>query len=202
MKSIQNSLIQVQLWPPIATMSYDQQQSQQQEQVSKQQERWQIGNTEGIGNIDQLNMIDPNPIQIIDNTSAEDPAPGDVLSVRNVYIDSYSLIEGNYNDKTGAYVIWNIHLELQMPNTNAVSTVKIHKRYSQIERFRTALVHRFPSRIKQLPALPPKSFISKFRNSFLDKRKKGLEYFLVSVFLNPFFLQKEHNDILLKFLKQ
>lgn len=42
-----------------------------------------------------------------------------------------------------------------------------------------------------IPELPPKSVISRFRESFLEKRRKGIEYFLLNVLLNPVFCDLE-----------
>lgn len=45
----------------------------------------------------------------------------------------------------------------------------------------------FPLSEASLPALPPKGVFMKFKSNFLEKRKKGLQYFLNCVLLNPEF---------------
>ena len=54
----------------------------------------------------------------------------------------------------------------------------IRKRYSEFDEFRRKLVQSFPNFEAAVPALPPKSVISKFRPQFLRKRRIGLQYFL------------------------
>lgn len=56
--------------------------------------------------------------------------------------------------------------------------MNIRKRYSEFDDFRHQLIHTFPNFEAAVPALPPKSVISKFRPKFLEKRRAGLQYFL------------------------
>lgn len=59
--------------------------------------------------------------------------------------------------------------------------MNIRKRYSEFDDFRYRLVQTFPGFEAAVPALPPKSVISKFRPRFLEKRRAGLQYFLKCV---------------------
>lgn len=62
----------------------------------------------------------------------------------------------------------------------------IRKRYSEFDELRQRLVKTFPNSTKKsLPPLPPKSAIYKFRPKFLERRRQGLQYFLICVMLNP-----------------
>jgi hypothetical protein len=65
--------------------------------------------------------------------------------------------------------------------------MNIRKRYSEFDDFRYRLVQTFPGFEAAVPALPPKSVISKFRPRFLEKRRAGLQYFLNCILLNPEF---------------
>lgn len=56
--------------------------------------------------------------------------------------------------------------------------MNIRKRYSEFDDFRQRLVQTFPNFEAAVPALPPKSIISRFRPRFLEKRRAGLQYFL------------------------
>jgi hypothetical protein len=56
--------------------------------------------------------------------------------------------------------------------------MNIRKRYSEFDEFRSRLIRTFPNFEAAVPELPPKSVISKFRPSFLEKRRAGLQYFL------------------------
>lgn len=56
--------------------------------------------------------------------------------------------------------------------------MNICKRYSEFDDLRSRLLRGFPRFEGAVPELPPKSLISKFRPSFLEKRRAGLQYFL------------------------
>lgn len=76
----------------------------------------------------------------------------------------------------------------------------IESRYSEFETLRNELISTFPKAAQSLPALPPKSIFcqlwilallkipwtdtsaDRFRPSFLEKRRAGLEYFLKFVY--------------------
>ena len=60
--------------------------------------------------------------------------------------------------------------------------MNIRKRYSEFDEFRRQLVQSFPNSEAAMPALPPKSVISRFRPRFLEKRRAGLQYFLKWVY--------------------
>jgi PX domain-containing protein len=63
--------------------------------------------------------------------------------------------------------------------------MNICKRYSEFDDLRHRLMMTFPDFEAAVPPLPPKSVISKFRPSFLDKRRQGLQYFLKYAHPNP-----------------
>lgn len=65
--------------------------------------------------------------------------------------------------------------------------IVIHKRYSDIYRLRQQIWYAFPSLRHSIPDLPPKSIVSRFREKFLESRRKGLEFFLLNILLNPVF---------------
>lgn len=65
--------------------------------------------------------------------------------------------------------------------------MKINKRYSEFDQLRAELVKSFPQSESAIPALPRKSFISRYRPEFLEKRRVGLANFLNCVLLNPEF---------------
>ncbi|KAK7754979.1 hypothetical protein SLS62_003063 [Diatrype stigma] len=76
----------------------------------------------------------------------------------------------------GAFVVYNIRVE-----TLNGGYLNIRKRYSEFDDFRWRLIRTFPGFEAAVPELPPKSFISKFRPRFLEKRRAGLQYFLKCV---------------------
>lgn len=155
--------------------------------------------------------MNPDPIQLIDRTQNPDENSAGVWA-KNVHIDDYSLIQGS--SKAGAYVVWTVHIETMGPtsmrtynnggdsnNINSIArngssgtiggggggVITIRKRYSEFDELRDQLRYAFPRRRNEIPDLPPKSVVSKFRAAFLESRRKGLEYFLLCILLNPVF---------------
>lgn len=63
----------------------------------------------------------------------------------------------------------------------------IQKRYNDFFTLREHLTMTFPLSDASIPPLPPKGVVAKFRPNFLERRKKGLQYFLNCVVLNPEF---------------
>lgn len=91
---------------------------------------------------------------------------------RSVEVTDHVVVNGSATN-IGAFVVWNIRVQtLSGPYMN------IRKRYSEFDDFRRALVETFPAFEAAVPALPPKSVISRFRPRFLEKRRAGLQYFL------------------------
>lgn len=65
-----------------------------------------------------------------------------------------------------------------MPRLPQRSYLTVRKRYSEFDELRAQLMLSFPSFGAAVPGLPPKSIISRFRPTFLEKRRAGLQYFL------------------------
>ncbi|PPJ51234.1 hypothetical protein CBER1_08047 [Cercospora berteroae] len=59
--------------------------------------------------------------------------------------------------------------------------------YSEFDRLRTDLIRAFPHAEAQIPELPRKSVVSRFRPRFLEHRKNGLAHFMNCILLNPEF---------------
>lgn len=155
-----------------------------------------MGRLQGLGNPDELQQVNPDPIQLIDNRSTPVPEAGEVWA-SDVHVDDYSLIQGS--TKAGAYVVWTIHIDaVSNRSDGAGGVITIRKRYSEFDVFREQLRYAFPDRRNEIPDLPPKSVVSKFRTGFLEARRKGLEYFLLCVLLNPVFAR---SPIVKKFVR-
>lgn len=157
---------------------------------------------------DDLTLVSPDPIQLIDRTQFPDENSSGVWA-KNVSVSGYSLIQGA--TKSGAYVVWTINIETLRVGTVsrplqgedphdginnslrrgdtalAGSVITIRKRYSDFVKLRDQLQYAFPRRKNEIPALPPKSMVSKFRDQFLESRRKGLQYFFLCILLNPLF---------------
>ncbi|KAI6827674.1 hypothetical protein KC340_g10708 [Hortaea werneckii] len=138
-----------------------------------------------------------HPISLEDHTTdtAAHP-PSESCWAQSVTIDSYTILTGPTG--IGAYVVWSCSISVlpqtttttsncssSHPNSNAI--LHLRKRYSEFDALRTNLVRSFPHAEAMIPALPRKSFVSKFRPWFLEQRRLGLEHFLNCILLNPEF---------------
>ncbi|GME84989.1 unnamed protein product [Ambrosiozyma monospora] len=102
---------------------------------------------------------------------------GDIWCVNCFVGEPYS-IEGTNG---GKYTLWQIELD-----TVRGGRIRIRKRYNDFVRLREQLVRKY-GRQTVVMRLPPKTvmFQDRFNKVFLEKRRKGLDYWLHSVVLNP-----------------
>ncbi|CAL3972420.1 unnamed protein product [Diplocarpon coronariae] len=119
-------------------------------------------------------------ITLQDNTDSGD-SKNKACWARSVYITDFVVINGS-STNIGAFVVWNINVD-----TLRGGSLRIRKRFSEFDDLRNKLLQTFPKSAAAMPPLPPKSVISKFRPKFLEDRRKGLQYFLNCVLLNPEF---------------
>lgn len=126
----------------------------------------------------------PQPILIVDQThpSSDNIDKYGRTWARAVHINEYEIIgpESSMGLSVGAYVTWVITIQ-----TLRGSEIRICRRYSEFVRLRDKLMAQYPQHSSEIPELPAKSIISRFRDSFLEARRKRLEYFLLCVLLNP-----------------
>ncbi|KAL1985719.1 hypothetical protein VTN96DRAFT_7467 [Rasamsonia emersonii] len=102
------------------------------------------------------------------------------LWAKSVTIDDHVVVHGKTG--VGAYVVWICKIEMLEGGP-----MMIRMRYSEFDELRNLLLAAFPHAKSALPPLPPKSALFKFRPSFLESRRVGLQYFLNCVLLNPEF---------------
>ncbi|KAI5812169.1 Phox homologous domain-containing protein [Pyronema omphalodes] len=145
-------------------------------------------------NLGELQHLPPIPITLEDHTEI----PGKLtagLWARSAAVVDYTVVEGTGSRlggfgglaagrgiSRGAFVSWTCEIV-----TFEGARFTVRKRYASFYQLRIALKATFPRSVQYLPALPPKSLISKFRPKFLETRRQGLSYFLESVLLNPEF---------------
>ncbi|KAI0903309.1 Phox-like protein [Ustulina deusta] len=120
-------------------------------------------------------------ITLRDNENSGIDDRGIACWAKSVEVTDYVTVNGSTTN-IGAFVVWNIRVE----HFNG-SFMYIRKRYSEFDDLRWRLMRTFPGFEAAVPELPPKSFISKFRPKFLEKRRAGLQYFLTCIMLNPEF---------------
>ncbi|KAI9263447.1 Phox homologous domain-containing protein [Phascolomyces articulosus] len=63
--------------------------------------------------------------------------------------------------------------------------ISVRKRYSDFVDLRDELVKRYPRLKTSIPKLPPKKVVGKFTPSFVEQRRRDLEYFFKYVVLHP-----------------
>ncbi|RMJ11503.1 hypothetical protein BHE90_006362 [Fusarium euwallaceae] len=139
------------------------------------------GHQRSASNMSAESVLPAGAISLRDNEANEHDDRNNACWAKSVEIVSYTVVNGSTTN-IGAFVVWNIRVE-----TLNGSYMNIRKRYSEFDDFRFRLVQTFPGFEAAVPALPPKSVISKFRPRFLEKRRAGLQYFLNCILLNPEF---------------
>lgn len=89
-------------------------------------------------------------------------------------------IKGFYSvgEKAGGFVVFDCEIQ-----TREGPIIRTLKRYSAFVRLRSDLLRAFPALV--IPRLPPKSSLAKFRQSFLERRRQQLSFWLTTVLLHP-----------------
>ncbi|KAM0755176.1 Phox-like protein [Meredithblackwellia eburnea MCA 4105] len=89
-------------------------------------------------------------------------------------------IRGFYSvgEKAGGFVVFDCEI-----TTREGAVIRALRRYSAFVRLRNDLVRSFPRLL--VPRLPPKSSLAKFRQSFLERRRQQLSFWLTTVLLHP-----------------
>lgn len=65
------------------------------------------------------------------------------------------------------------------------TTIIVEKRYSEFVNLRKELCSMFPQYKKNIPKLPRKKMVGKFKKSFVEHRRHHLEYFVTYIALHP-----------------
>jgi len=141
---------------------------------------WVHSHQRSVSNI-SVESIASGGITLKDNTNGDNDSKNKACWAKSVHIEDHVVINGNRTG-IGAFVVWNIKVE-----TLHGGSMSIRKRYSEFDDLRHKLIQTFPYSEGAMPALPPKSLISKFRPKFLENRRAGLQYFLNCILLNPEF---------------
>ncbi|KAM3123760.1 hypothetical protein CJJ07_005225 [Candidozyma auris] len=142
-----------------------------------------------------LNSVAPVPIELTDDTMSASQFD-DSSRITDVLVGDYHIVSG---DSAPQYVVWSIRIVV---NGASHSSIVLYKRYSDIDHFRRELVKAFPK--DSIPPLPPKDSFSLsrmwFSDSWLESRRRGLQWFMTYVLLNP---KYQHSPVITQFvLKQ
>lgn len=141
-----------------------------------------------------LRKVNPMPIEL--NKNDDIPLPS-LSHITNVMVGEYHHIAG---DAGPSYLVWTIKVIL---NNSLHSSLLIYKRYSELLSFRDDLINHFHEYSSDIPPLPPKDSINFGRfmlsDTWLENRRKGIQWFLSNILLNPKF---QNTDIVKKFILQ
>lgn len=142
--------------------------------------------------LSQLNRLLPVPITLEDRT----PPSRHFLEtahITDVLVGDYHIIEGEGGKP---YIVWTIRIII---NESTHSTITIYKRYREIEKFRNELKKHHKE--IDIPPLPPKDNFRFQRmvwtNNWLESRRKGLQWFMTNVLLNP---KLQHSNVITDFI--
>ncbi|KAI9306644.1 Phox homologous domain-containing protein [Cunninghamella echinulata] len=69
--------------------------------------------------------------------------------------------------------------------SNKGTPITVRKRYSDFVEIRQRLVKQYPHLKSSIPKLPPKKVVGKFTPTFVEQRRRDLEYFFKYIFLHP-----------------
>ncbi|KII87076.1 hypothetical protein PLICRDRAFT_42715 [Plicaturopsis crispa FD-325 SS-3] len=121
----------------------------------------------------------PGPPSIFSNDIWLGDNSGESLAfARDVHISGWTHVGDALG---GAYIVYDCVIK-----TKEGTVIHAHKRYSAFVKLLSALRRTLPRNQQQLiPSLPPKSPLARFRPTFLDSRRRQLEYWLSTVLLHP-----------------
>lgn len=127
-----------------------------------------------------LERIAPVPITMNGIDDEENTA---IALITNVLVGDYHEITG---DVGKPYVVWQIKITL---GDSDYSSIHLYKRYLEFEQFRRLLIEAFPDDRSTIASLPAKDNFAVNRvmqtRTWLEKRRRGLQWFLSNVLLNP-----------------
>ena len=135
-----------------------------------------------------VSTLSRGPIALHDNVVEDDDEEEDNHAswAKSVSVTDPRVIRtsGDAKARMGpGYVVWLCRIE---PQVAAAAPIEVYRRYSEFEGLREELCMAIPQLAQRtIPRLPPKSLVSRFRGPFLERRRKGLEFFLASILLNP-----------------
>ncbi|CAM9011415.1 unnamed protein product [Wickerhamomyces anomalus] len=163
----------------------------------------------------KLKYLPPVPIQMVDNEEEGEECTNNEHEAANQQ-HSQAINNGNTSKQhlhtwasdvrigdctivTGSgagqkFAVWSINIE-----TSKGGHIHLLKRYSEFDELRNKLVQSYPDHITEIPKLPPKKAFGNLKNDFLVKRRKGLEFFISCVLLNPVL---SNSDIVKRFASE
>lgn len=140
--------------------------------------------------VSRLNKILPVPIELlnedddIEESQTSASTTNRLSHITNVLVGEHHVVEGEVGK---SYIVWLIKIVL---DDSEYSSIVIYKRYNEIAQFHQDLVSRYQNNSTAIiPSLPPKDSFSIDRlfllNNWLEDRRRGLQWFMSNVLLNP-----------------
>lgn len=140
-----------------------------------------------------LEPVAPVPITLSEGVNSHDHVTA-TSHITDVLVGEHHMISGE--GLSGLYVVWSIRVVI---DDALHSLVLLYKRYSDIEKLRRKLTRQYPE--DEFPVLPPKDSLSLLRvcqlEAWLEHRRKGLQWFLTNVLLNP---KYQHSELITEFV--
>ncbi|ODV78632.1 PX domain-containing protein YPT35 [Suhomyces tanzawaensis NRRL Y-17324] len=137
--------------------------------------------------LSQLNRVLPVPIQLHGDESGDESHSSSHIT--NVMVGDHHVVEGQGGP---SFTVWSIKVML---DESEYTSIELYKRYLDIERFQYQLKTEFAAYNYNIPELPPKDSFSLERMTmsrrWLEERRRGLQWFLRNVLLNPMFQRSQ-----------
>lgn len=137
--------------------------------------------------VSQLQQIAPVPIQL--------QSDNQLSHITNVVVGDYRDVSG---ENGASYMSWPVLITL---DDSPYTGIQIYRRYSEFEKLRQQLLEKFKYTPTVVPELPGKDDFSlerlKRTDRWIEKRRKGLQWFMSNVLLNPRFQQL---DVVMQFI--
>ena len=146
--------------------------------------------------VTQLNNILPIPIALNSGEDLQTLKHNHQSHITDVRVAGHHLVQGNARNgatntssssTNGQYIVWQIKITI---NDLDYSSIVLYKRYLELLQFYYDLEQYYKAQNDiVIPKPPPKDSFSFERlvmsNNWLEERKKGLQWFLSSVLLDP-----------------
>lgn len=141
----------------------------------------------------KLKPVAPVPISLVEGALAHSHLSAS-SHITDVIVGEYHYVSGE--GLSALYVVWSIRIVV---DEALHSLMLVYKRYSDMVLLRLRLLKEFPS--EDIPLLPPRDTLSLPRllglDLWLDNRRRGLQWFLTNVLLNP---KYQHSQVITDFV--
>ncbi|KAI5967921.1 YPT35 [Candida margitis] len=142
--------------------------------------------------VTQLNNVLPIPIELNSGEDLQTHQRNHQSHITDVRVGEHHLVQGNTTSSVSSsqpqkYIVWQIKITI---NDLGYSSIVIYKRYRELLQLYNDLQQYYKGQSDiVIPRFPPKDSFSFERlvmsRNWLEDRRKGLQWFLSSVLLDP-----------------